>query len=62
MDFPSQIGWKYDGGDIPSQKIKTEKLYVHFDLNGGNNVLSHYHGKMPHRTKVMEKVYDYLKE
>ena len=37
-----------------------EKIFIDVDTNGGNRLTSRLHGKMPHRQRVIEKVYDYL--
>lgn len=63
VGFMSQIGWQENSnGDAPNKKIAMEKIYVNFDTNGGNSMLSMLHSKMQHRTEVMSKVFEYLQE
>ena len=59
----SQIGWTNFLNDFaPQKKINFKKIFVNVDTNGGNNVVNHFHGKMPHRLPVMERVAQYLGE
>ena len=76
VGFMSQIGWTEDDSNSPNKKISMEKIFVDVDTNGGNggelfiwevtipgdfgkNIL---HSKIPHRTKVCEKIIEYLEE
>ena len=45
---------------LPLKKIDFEKIYIYVDVNGGNYILDHLHGKVPHRMLVIEQVLDYL--
>ena len=58
----SQIGWMETGSDSPEKRISMHKIFVNIDTNGGNSLLDHFHGKMPHRERVIEKVLVYLEE
>ena len=40
--------------------INFEEIFINIDSNGGNSLVDHLHGKMPHREIVMDKVFDYL--
>lgn len=60
VGFLSQIGWTETSGDSPDKRIQMEKIFIDVDTNGGNRLTSRLHGKMPHRQRVIEKVYDYL--
>lgn len=62
VSFLSQIGWTDDDTDSPSKKIEFEKIYVCIDTDGGNSLTDHFHGKMPHREDVVNKVLEYLME
>ena len=57
VEFLSQIGWKDTSGTV---KIEFEKIFVNIDASIGNNIVSHFHGKMPHREVVMQTVFEYL--
>jgi hypothetical protein len=37
-------------------------MKINYDTNDGNGLLVHFHGKMPHRQVVMEKVGDLLND
>ena len=60
VGFLSQIGCTESGDDVPDKKINFERIFVNIDTNGGNDISSHLHGKMPHRTVVMKTVFEYL--
>ncbi len=62
VGFLSQIGWTETGDSTPSKKISMHKIFVNIDTNGKNNIVNHFHGKMPHRECVMDKVFEYLAE
>lgn len=62
VGFLSQIGCTESGNRAPDKKICFKKIFVNIDSNGGNNIYDHFHGKMPHRTIVMEQVFSYLTE
>lgn len=62
VGFLSQIGCTESGNNAPDKKIEFKKIFVNIDSNGGNNAFDHFHGKMPHRTIVMEQVFSYLTE
>ena len=65
----SQIGWIESIDQAPRKKVKMEKIYLDFDTDGGNGqntvgveLLFKLHNKIPHRTKVMKQIYNYLNE
>lgn len=65
----SQIGWIESIDQAPRKKVKMEKIYLDFDTDGGNGqniagfeLLFKLHSKIPHRTKVMKQIYNYLNE
>ena len=63
MDFFSQIGWDaLNETGSPNKKIDFEKIFINIDTDGGNSLIDHFHGKMPHRIDVINKVKDYLEE
>ena len=62
VPFLSQIGWTNNSGDSPHKRIQMEKILVIVDANGGNNLVSHLHGKIPHRNCVMENIMLFLSE
>ncbi len=62
VGFLSQIGCTETGDNTPDKKIQFEKIFVNIDSDGGNSMISHLHGKMPHREVVMDKVLEYLEE
>ena len=59
----SQIGWTEDNfSSSPSKKIFMERILVDVDTDGGNNIASRLHSKIPHREQVINKIIDYLGE
>lgn len=64
VGFLSQIGCTETGLISPDKKITFERIIVNIDSDGGNNLFNsnHFHGKMPHRKEVMEKVFEFLSE
>ena len=57
VGFLSQIGMT-----TSNKKIEFNKIYVDIDTDGGNYLWDHFHGKIAHRTVIMEKVLSYLSE
>ena len=66
VDFYSQIGWYGETtAGSPLKKVNMYKIFINIDSDGSdftNNLISHFHGKMPHRTIVIEKISEYLGE
>lgn len=64
VGFLSQIGCVGSQTSGIEKKIEFEKIFVNIDTDDGNSVSidNHYHGKMPHRQTVMDKVLEYLYE
>ena len=62
VGFLSQIGCVESPLGEVEKKINFEEIFINIDSNGGNSLIDHLHGKMPHREIVMEKVFDYLSE
>jgi len=64
VGFLSQIGCVGSQISGIEKKIEFEKIFVNIDTDDGNSVSidNHYHGKMPHRQIVMDKVLEYLYE
>lgn len=62
VGFLSQIGCVESPLGEVEKKINFEEIFINIDSNGGNSLIDHLHGKMPHREIVMEKVFDYLNE
>ena len=76
VGFMSQIGWKEDGEDSPSKKVRMERIFADVDTSGGNGGEvfiweaigpgqfgnNILHTKMPHREAVFRKIDEYLAE
>ena len=62
VGFLSQIGCVESPLGEVEKKINFEEIFINIDSNGGNSLIDHLHGKMPHRDIVMEKVFDYLSD
>ncbi len=58
----SQIGWTVDSGSSPRKRIQMEKILVILDSCGGNDLVSHLHGKIPHRESVISNTLQFLSE
>ena len=58
--FLSQIGWTNNEGDFANKVIHMDKIYINIDTDGGNSTTNRLHSKMQHRSKIMEKIEEYL--
>ncbi len=69
VSFMSQIGWTENQGDRPDKRIQMYKIFIDADTDGGNGgsipgveALFMLHGKIQHRVRVLQQVYQYLQE